>query len=133
MAQRDPAILTMLRRQNAAARRLYSDGKPCERTLTETDTLIVQASFDTLSVRYIRRGKAQGFGKSWSVKFATDKPKLRSCTIGLRACNSLQVARQQGGRSMCGRFTLRTNSADLVEVFEHPCERANGIRRSLTR
>jgi hypothetical protein len=73
MPQRDPALLAMLRRQIAHARR--RDGKVYERSLTETDTLIVQAGIQTLSVRYIRRDDAQQVRRSWHVRFSTDRPK----------------------------------------------------------
>jgi hypothetical protein len=77
MPRRDPALLKLLRRQIASARRLYSrDGKACdERSLTATDALIIQPGFDTLRVRYIRRDDAQHVRKSWSVRFSTAEPK----------------------------------------------------------
>jgi hypothetical protein len=73
MPQRDPALLKLLRRQIASARRL--DGKAHDGSLTGTDALILQAGFDTLSVRYIRRDDAQQVRKSWSARFSTAKPK----------------------------------------------------------
>jgi hypothetical protein len=75
MPARDPEVLSLLRRQIAAARRLYADGKPGERSLTETDRLVIQAGIQTLSVRYIRRDDAHGVRKSWAVRFSTAKPK----------------------------------------------------------
>ena len=75
MPDRDPDVLTLLRRQIANARRLYADGKACERSLTDTDTLIVRAGFDTLSVRYIRHDDAHKVRKSWAVRFSTATPK----------------------------------------------------------
>ena len=73
MPKRDPDLLTLLRRHINNARRL--DGKACERSLTGSDTLIVQAGFETLSVRYIRRDDAQQVRKSWSVRFSDSTPK----------------------------------------------------------
>jgi hypothetical protein len=75
MPRRDPALLTILRRQIASARRLLRDGNSCERSLTENDTLIFEGGFQTLSVRYLRRDDPHKTGKSWSVRFSTDKPK----------------------------------------------------------
>jgi len=44
--------------------------------VTGSDTLIVQAGFETLSVRYVRRDDAHKVGKSWAaVRFSTAKPK----------------------------------------------------------
>jgi uncharacterized protein (DUF934 family) len=75
MPRRDPALLKLLRRQIAGARRLYSrDGKACGGSLTGTDSLILQAGFDTLSVRYIRRDESHKAAKSWSVRFSTAEP-----------------------------------------------------------
>jgi hypothetical protein len=65
----------MLRHHLASAQRLLRDGKACERSLTEIDTLIFEGGVQTLSVRYIRRDDPHNAGKSWSVRFSTDKPK----------------------------------------------------------
>ncbi len=43
--------------------------------MTETDSLIFEGGFQTLSVRYVRRSDGNTTGKSWSVRFSTDKPK----------------------------------------------------------
>ena len=68
-------MLTILRREIASAHRLYlQDGSACERSLTETDTMIFQPGLQSLTVRYIRRDGAQRAGKSWSVRFYTDRP-----------------------------------------------------------
>jgi hypothetical protein len=75
MPERDADVLSLLRRQIANARRLYADGKACERSLTESDTLVVKAGFDTLSVRFIRYDDAHKVRKSWAVRFSTAKPK----------------------------------------------------------
>jgi hypothetical protein len=75
MPRRDRTLLTLLRRHIASAQRLLRDGKACERSLTESDTLIFEGGFQTLSIRYIRRDDPYQAGKSWSVRFATDRPK----------------------------------------------------------
>jgi hypothetical protein len=76
MPRRDSTLLALLRRHIATAHRLSRDGKACERPLTESDTLIFEGGFQTLSIRYIRRDHLHHrTGKSWSVRFATDKPK----------------------------------------------------------
>ncbi len=85
MPVRDPDVLSLLRRQIARARRLSSDGQACERPLTESDTLIVQAGCSTVSVRYIRHDAAHKVRKSWSVRFSTDKPKPEELYDWLRA------------------------------------------------
>jgi hypothetical protein len=74
MSQRDATLLTLLHRHIASAQRLLRDGKACERSLTESDTLIFQGGFQTLTVRYIRRDRAHK-GRSWAVTFSNDKPK----------------------------------------------------------
>jgi hypothetical protein len=75
MAKRDAALLSILRREITSASRAYLDGKACERPLTENDTLIFEGGFQTLTVRYLRRDDPHKTGKSWSVRFSTDKPK----------------------------------------------------------
>lgn len=75
MPQRDATLLTLLRRHIASAQRLLRDRKACERSLTESDTLIFEGGFQTLSVRYIRRDDPHKTGKSWSVRFSTDRPR----------------------------------------------------------
>jgi hypothetical protein len=89
-------LLTLLRRQINNAQRL--DGKACERSLTESDTLIVQAGFETLSVRYIRRDDAHKVRKSWAVRFSTAKPKPEELYDWL-ATASLKGATQHGPQS----------------------------------
>lgn len=73
MPRRDLALLKLLQRQIDSARRL--DGEAHDGSLTGTDALILQAGFDTLSVRYIRRDDAHNVRKSWAVRFSTAKPK----------------------------------------------------------
>jgi hypothetical protein len=75
MSRRDATLLALLRRHIASARRLLQDGKACERSLTESDTLIFEWGFQTLSVRYVRRDDAHKIHRSWSVRFSTDRPK----------------------------------------------------------
>jgi hypothetical protein len=75
MPRRDATLLTVLRRHIASAQRLLQDERACERSLTENDTLIFEGGFQTLTVRYIRRDDPRETGKSWSVRFSTDKPK----------------------------------------------------------
>jgi hypothetical protein len=72
MPRRDPALLKLLRRQIASARRL--DGNAFDGSLTGTDALILQAGVETLSVRYIRRDDVHGVRKSWAVRFSTARP-----------------------------------------------------------
>ena len=75
MPQRDATLLTQLRPHIASARRLLQDSNACERALTENDTLIFEGGFQTLSVRYVRRDDPHKTGRSWSVRFSTDKPR----------------------------------------------------------
>jgi hypothetical protein len=64
MPKRDSALLSLLRREIASARRLYlQDGSACERPLTETDVLVFQPAFQSTTVRYIRRDGAQRAGR----------------------------------------------------------------------
>jgi hypothetical protein len=97
MRRRDPALLKLLRLQIAKARRLDSqEGNAQDGSLTGSDASILQAGFDTLSVRSIRRDDAQQARKTWAVRFSTPEPKpdwLVSLRHGDQETQSVRICR----------------------------------------
>jgi hypothetical protein len=75
MPRRDATLVTLLRHHFTSTHRLLQNGNTCERALTENDTPVFQGGFQTLTVRYLRRDGDHKTGKSWSVRFSTDRPK----------------------------------------------------------